>query len=261
MLTIFKNCPLKTSILDDFMHYEERQQIMQEEKSVLLGRKIYETAVSPSPFVPVIKPGAAINQPPKADEQQQNGATIQPPVANGKETNVKPDPRFESDGKRSVCHTVDKQKDVESSRTTPGHEGHEGKLDGAANQPAKSDAQAESDGRRTNHKAKQTLETKSDHAKDHSMPKNSTDGVGPVDTHASSRHAAMDSQGKRVGKPKSVGCSNGQTGSVSSASSKIDETEFLTVGSVEIELTDTNRSISGTLTIGSIPRDTKGLKS
>ncbi|KAJ6794210.1 YTH domain-containing family protein 1-like isoform X2 [Iris pallida] len=38
MLNIFKTSPLKTSILDDFMFYEERQKIMQEEKLRFLGR-------------------------------------------------------------------------------------------------------------------------------------------------------------------------------------------------------------------------------
>ncbi|KAJ8766338.1 hypothetical protein K2173_022397 [Erythroxylum novogranatense] len=36
MLKIFKNYPLKTSLLDDFMYYETRQKIMQEEKGRLI---------------------------------------------------------------------------------------------------------------------------------------------------------------------------------------------------------------------------------
>ncbi|KAH0993172.1 hypothetical protein GBA52_004655 [Prunus armeniaca] len=38
MLKIFKNHTLKTSLLDDFMYYEERQKFMQEERSRLLVR-------------------------------------------------------------------------------------------------------------------------------------------------------------------------------------------------------------------------------
>ncbi|KAJ6791586.1 YTH domain-containing family protein 1-like isoform X2 [Iris pallida] len=49
MLNIFKTSPLKTSILDDFMFYEERQKIMQQEKSRFLGRSYtsYLPAVVP----------------------------------------------------------------------------------------------------------------------------------------------------------------------------------------------------------------------
>ena len=35
MLKIFKNNTLKTSLLDDFMYYENRQKIMQDEKAKL----------------------------------------------------------------------------------------------------------------------------------------------------------------------------------------------------------------------------------
>ncbi|KAI3883982.1 hypothetical protein MKW92_034466, partial [Papaver armeniacum] len=38
MLNIFKNYVAKTSLLDDFMYYKERQRIMQEEKKRYLGK-------------------------------------------------------------------------------------------------------------------------------------------------------------------------------------------------------------------------------
>lgn len=51
MLKVFKNYARKTSILDDFMYYENRQQILQEEKARLLV-KSFGTPV----FVPVLHP-------------------------------------------------------------------------------------------------------------------------------------------------------------------------------------------------------------
>uniref|UniRef100_A0A5B7B487 YTH domain-containing family protein n=1 Tax=Davidia involucrata TaxID=16924 RepID=A0A5B7B487_DAVIN len=56
MLKIFKNYTLKTTLLDDFMYYENRQKIMQEEKARLLI-KSYE-----SPFlVPALDPPRKLN--------------------------------------------------------------------------------------------------------------------------------------------------------------------------------------------------------
>ncbi|KAL8216317.1 hypothetical protein R6Q57_023154 [Mikania cordata] len=51
MLKVFKNYPKKTSLLDDFMYYENRQKILQEEKARLLI-KSFGTPV----FVPVLHP-------------------------------------------------------------------------------------------------------------------------------------------------------------------------------------------------------------
>lgn len=47
MLSLFKNSPLKTSILDDFLYYEERQRILHEEKAGLLGRNYPKTLFLP----------------------------------------------------------------------------------------------------------------------------------------------------------------------------------------------------------------------
>lgn len=54
MLNIFKNHTRKTSLLDDFMYYENRQKILQEEKSRLLIR-------SYPLFVPVLDPPRKLN--------------------------------------------------------------------------------------------------------------------------------------------------------------------------------------------------------
>lgn len=56
MLKIFKNYASKTSLLDDFMYYENRQKILQEEKARLLI-KSYGTPV----FVPVLHPPRKLN--------------------------------------------------------------------------------------------------------------------------------------------------------------------------------------------------------
>lgn len=68
MLKIFKNHNLKTSLLDDFMYYENRQKIMQEEKAKLLMRSFE----SPS-FMPTLEPPRRLNYvvetPPVKDEK------------------------------------------------------------------------------------------------------------------------------------------------------------------------------------------------
>ena len=67
MLKIFKNQPLKTSILDDFMYYENRQKIMQEEKA----RLMFKSFRSPL-FIPALNPSIELNghvkQPPHKEE-------------------------------------------------------------------------------------------------------------------------------------------------------------------------------------------------
>jgi len=56
MLKMFKNHPLKTSILDDFVYYENRQKIMQEEKA----RHMFKSFQSPL-FVPALNPAHELN--------------------------------------------------------------------------------------------------------------------------------------------------------------------------------------------------------
>ncbi|KAB5544609.1 hypothetical protein DKX38_012721 [Salix brachista] len=56
MLKMFKNLPLKTSILDDFVYYENRQKIMQEEKA----RLMFKSFQSPL-FVPALNPAHELN--------------------------------------------------------------------------------------------------------------------------------------------------------------------------------------------------------
>jgi len=56
MLKMFKNHSLKTSLLDDFMYYENRQKIMQEEKAKLLIRTL-EIPLS----LPTLEPPRKLN--------------------------------------------------------------------------------------------------------------------------------------------------------------------------------------------------------
>lgn len=55
MLRIFKAASLETSIMDDFLHYEEHQRVMFEEKSRISGRR-YNPQFLPPPFIPSPKP-------------------------------------------------------------------------------------------------------------------------------------------------------------------------------------------------------------
>ncbi|KAK2412219.1 YTH domain-containing protein ECT4 [Trifolium repens] len=68
MLKIFKSYTLKTSLLDDFMYYENRQKVMQEEKSKLVI-KSFGSPLS----VPVLEPPRKLNyvfeNPPVSDEK------------------------------------------------------------------------------------------------------------------------------------------------------------------------------------------------
>ncbi|ESW26429.1 hypothetical protein PHAVU_003G119300 [Phaseolus vulgaris] len=57
MLKMFKNRSLKTSLLDDFMYYENRQKIMQEEKAKMLIRNFEKNPLS----LPTLEPPRKLN--------------------------------------------------------------------------------------------------------------------------------------------------------------------------------------------------------
>ncbi|EHA8588499.1 YTH domain-containing protein ECT4 [Cocos nucifera] len=71
MLKIFKNSTLNRSILDDLMHYEERERVTQVKKSRLL-RKTYNSSVFVPAFVPTNILNGFVNQPPPAHDIQQD---------------------------------------------------------------------------------------------------------------------------------------------------------------------------------------------
>ncbi|XP_020230198.1 YTH domain-containing protein ECT2 [Cajanus cajan] len=68
MLKIFKNHSLKTSLLDDFLYYEDRQKIMQEEKAKLLIRG-FENPLSLPTLEAPRKLNFVIDIPPVGDEK------------------------------------------------------------------------------------------------------------------------------------------------------------------------------------------------
>lgn len=74
MLRIFKNHTSKTSLLDDFMYYENRQRIMQEEKARLIF-KSFDTPFLIPALDPTHKLDCLVELPPKKDEKtiERNG--------------------------------------------------------------------------------------------------------------------------------------------------------------------------------------------
>lgn len=98
MLNIFKSSPLRMSILDDFMFFEERQKVMHEKKHRYLGRSFSGSPYVPL-FVPASKPAGTAELLLKAGEKQSvtdqfskvvneepGSAAGQPPTANARET-------------------------------------------------------------------------------------------------------------------------------------------------------------------------------
>lgn len=70
MLKIFKNQTTKTSLLDDFMYYENRQKIMQDEKTRLII-KTYESPFFVSALDPPRKQNFVIDLPPSEEKTKQ----------------------------------------------------------------------------------------------------------------------------------------------------------------------------------------------
>ncbi|KAL5700745.1 YT521-B-like domain [Ranunculus cassubicifolius] len=64
MLSIFKKYTLKTSILDDFMYYEERQKVMQDEKATLHGKSSF--------YIPAVVLLKKSDQPPSSETNKSN---------------------------------------------------------------------------------------------------------------------------------------------------------------------------------------------
>lgn len=71
MLKIFKNYTMKTSLLDDFMYYENRQTLMKEEKARLLI-KSYDSPFFVPPFDPPRKLNLVVDLPSREDEKVNN---------------------------------------------------------------------------------------------------------------------------------------------------------------------------------------------
>lgn len=71
MLKIFKNYTMKTSLLDDFMYYENRQKLMKEEKARLLT-KSYDSPFFVPAFDPPRKLNLVVDLPSREDEKVNN---------------------------------------------------------------------------------------------------------------------------------------------------------------------------------------------
>ena len=82
MLKIFKNHTTKTSLLDDFMYYENRQRIMQDEKTRLLI-KSYESPFFVPPLDPPRKLNFVIDLPPSEEKmtKQTDVRSLEKPLA------------------------------------------------------------------------------------------------------------------------------------------------------------------------------------
>lgn len=72
MLKIFKNHTLKTCLLDDFMYYENRQKIMQEEKARLLVRNFESPYFVPAALGPPRMLNCVVELPPSEVENVSN---------------------------------------------------------------------------------------------------------------------------------------------------------------------------------------------
>ncbi|KAM0951229.1 putative YTH domain-containing protein [Dioscorea sansibarensis] len=77
MLHIFKNSSLGTSLLDDFMFYEERQKIMEEERS-RLPRRGYSKPFALASSVQSYRPSDSVYLGPALSQNQLNGAANEP---------------------------------------------------------------------------------------------------------------------------------------------------------------------------------------
>ncbi|XP_020245310.1 uncharacterized protein LOC109823442 isoform X1 [Asparagus officinalis] len=91
MLNIFKDSPLSTSTLDDFMFYEERQKIMQKEKCRFTGRS-YET------YIPTI-----VSAEKSSDSAGQSGSSNQIAKLDGGQTSVTSGQPLNADVELTEC--------------------------------------------------------------------------------------------------------------------------------------------------------------
>ncbi|KAL2464511.1 evolutionarily conserved C-terminal region 7 [Forsythia ovata] len=93
MLKIFKNYISKTSLLDDFMYYENRQKILQEEKARLLV-KSYENPY----LVPLIDPPRKLNPILDSSPSEDKKVDLHDDTSSSNENN-----KNESDSSKEVC--------------------------------------------------------------------------------------------------------------------------------------------------------------
>ncbi|XXG79010.1 hypothetical protein AAC387_Pa09g0172 [Persea americana] len=277
MLNIFKGYMSKTSILDDFMYYEERQRIMLDEKSRLVNNSNYDSSdflptfvpssksttaekhpkADEKPFVPSSKPNASFEQPSKADEKlfvpsgKLNATIEQPPKADAKPfvPSSKPEATIEQSPKADVKHSVPSGK---QNATT-------------LEQPPKADD------KRTKHNdmnrsgktvvGEEQVMTELDIRTSSSSRKDTKhEGVEDVNEATSIMKISSLSIGSRGLKEGNADKSKGnadKSGCVTGGPAPID---VVTVGSMPVKVNGFVNSSSAILTVGTISIDPKALK-
>lgn len=251
MITIFKNTPLKTWILDDFLYYEERQRIMHEEKRMI--RQFYEVSISDNRM--------------NAIPDSRSAATIEvsqsPCVVNSNDSNVNTtdsanrkqeiskctdelnsEPNKPSKSNMQMSTAVDNKVKQPEEKKMPSQKSEEIKIH------SQNDADAKSRNGKNNAETKErTTSSQSDTNATKEMKS------GKNNLHAKSRNAKKEvKEYKEVKKPTQ---SNVHVSSSNTTKDSEENADVLTVGSMQINITDTNRLISGSLTIGSFPIDKK----
>lgn len=141
MLNIFKTSPLKTSILDDFMFYEERQKIMQEEKSRFLGRSY--TSYLPA-VVPINKGNATGEQTVSANKfKKEEGKQLDVAIEQAKKADAK-----QTIGQPPMAETIPAKESKTSGTAGPSNEQKfTSKVDATRLSEVKEDAKPKGDGK------------------------------------------------------------------------------------------------------------------
>ena len=123
MLKICKNHSLKTSLLDDFMYYENRQKIMQEEKARLLIKSYGNSFLVPA-FDPPRKQNFLLDMPYNEDEKttKHNQLNSLEKTVHGVTEQVSLDPNISSSRmtKENDKHIANKAKHDDVSSLTIG---------------------------------------------------------------------------------------------------------------------------------------------
>lgn len=271
MLNIFKGYTSKTSILDDFMYYEERQRIMLDEKSRLVNNSNYDTSyflptfvpssklsttaeqppkADEKPFVPSSKPNASFEQPSKGDEKlfvpsgKLNATIEQPPKADAKPfvPSSKPEATIEQSPKADVKHSVPSSKQNATTLEQPPKADHKRTKHNDMNRSGKTVVSEEQVVTEVD------IRTSSSSRKD-----TKHEGVEDVNDATSIMKISSLSIGSRDLKEGNAD----KSGSVTGGTAPID---VVTVGSMPVKVNGFVNSSSAILTVGTISIDPKALK-
>ncbi|XP_052207540.1 YTH domain-containing protein ECT4 [Diospyros lotus] len=119
MLKIFKNSAVKTSLLDDFMYYENRQKVMQEEKARLLIKSYGNPLLMPA-LDPPRKQTFLVDMPSTGDERKINrpddlNSLGKADDSASKQVSLDPDVNSSRVTKENAKHTADEAKSEDVS--------------------------------------------------------------------------------------------------------------------------------------------------